>query len=177
MRNLSSILLERNPAANNEKEDGMTNTTITKTILVMLMQFLAIHCVTADECLVINRGFEESSNIIFDSPDDYGYWAGNYSQVVGVSDGITPVEGSKMLHFIHAAYGDFADESMNAEIWQIIDISTFVGEVSDSNARAWGEFSFNRVAGDPNTDTEFFITLQAFIGDPCSFDWEEDLFA
>jgi hypothetical protein len=124
--------------------------------------------------MVINGGFEDDPNIIFDLPNDYGYWAGNYSEVVGKSDGITPVEGSKMLHFIHASYGDSANESMNGELWQIIDISAFAGAVNDGNARAWGWSSFNRVAGNANTDTEFLIGISAYQGDPCNFDLELD---
>jgi hypothetical protein len=151
----------------------MKNTKITKTMLVISVLFVAIHSAAADECLVVNGGFEDDPNIIFEEPDDYGYWAGNYSEVVGTSDGITPLEGSKMLHFIHAAYGDYADESMNSELWQIIDISAFAALINAGEARAWGLSSFNRVAGDPNTDTEFLIQIAAYQGDPCDF-WKLD---
>jgi len=128
-------------------------------------------------CLLANGGFEEDSNIIFDRPNNYGYWAGNYSAIVTASDVITPFEGTRMLQFIHAGYIEEARLSTNCELWQIIDISAYAAQVATGIARANGSAYYNRVTADANTDTEFLIELTAYQGDPCDFDWFSDILA
>jgi hypothetical protein len=120
------------------------------------------------ENLVINGGFETVYDTTGPRPTGYGYWRGNFSEIVPTSQGITPFEGSQMLNFIYTIESGPA-LTKDSEVWQIIDISSFGSQISAGQALASASFRFNRIEGDAETDTEFTIGLYAYAGDPCSF--------
>ncbi|MHC4721055.1 MAG: hypothetical protein ACYSYT_11380 [Planctomycetota bacterium] len=124
------------------------------------------------ENLLCNAGFEEEvgSLCVPAQPTDYCYWSGNHAEIVPASDGITPFEGSKMVHLEHTTTGcGGAGSTTGCDQWQIIDISAFGAKISAGNVVAWASARFNRVMGDANTDTEFLIELLAYAGDPSTF--------
>lgn len=139
------------------------------------MTILTTAPLSAATNIVCNPGFEDEPNIPCERPDDYCYWAGNTSEIVGASQGITPYEGSNMLHFIYTQ-GCEPGPAYRCDVWQIIDITSYQSQISDGNALASASAYFNRVTGDPNTDTEFVIQLCAYEGDPCTFpgQWESE---
>jgi hypothetical protein len=118
--------------------------------------------------LVINGGFETVYDTTGPRPTGYGYWQGNFSEIVPASQGITPIEGSHMLNFIYTIESGPA-LTKDSEVWQIIDVSSSGPQISAAQAMASASFHFNRVDGDAETDTEFTIGLYAYAGDPCSF--------
>ena len=136
-------------------------------VFVLAITFAAAQPAAAEN-LVINGGFETVYDTTGPRPTGYGYWRGNFSEIVPASQGITPIEGSRMLNFIYTIESGPA-LTKDSEVWQIIDISSFGAQISTGQAEAWVAFRFNRVHGDAETDTEFTIGLYAYAGDPCSF--------
>jgi hypothetical protein len=119
--------------------------------------------------LVVNGGFETDFTNPWGSPD-YGFWmVYGEAEIVSESDGITPFEGSRMLHFLNP---NRTVESVDSMLWQLIDIAPFEDEISAGSAIAEMSTRFNRVLGDSQTDTEFRIQIYAFSGEPNSF-WSQ----
>ena len=139
---------------------------------VFFLVGLSIVTLSAQFCyanLVVNASFETPFDNSNSSPI-YGSWMVRYeAEGVGESDGITPFEGSQMLHFLNP---NRLAESMDSMVWQLIDVSAFLGEISTGNAIAEMSAQFNRVLGDSQTDTEFRIHIHAFAGNPDSF-WSQ----
>jgi len=131
---------------------------------VFFLVGLSIVTLSAQFCyanLVVNGGFETPFGTNDASPV-YGSWMVWYEvEGLGESGGIIPYEGSQMLHFLNPHR--LAD-SMDSMVWQIIDISSFLSEISTGNAMARMSTQFNRVLGDIQTDTEFRIHIYAFDG-------------
>ncbi|MHC4288841.1 MAG: PEP-CTERM sorting domain-containing protein, partial [Planctomycetota bacterium] len=114
--------------------------------------------------LVTNPGFEISENTDNEYPNTYGNWEGDISEIVTNENGITPLEGSKMLHFIYAA-GDYgAHSTIASQVRQIIDVSGYSDMIASGNAKANLSAYFNRILGDAQTDTKFSVRIDAFEG-------------
>ncbi len=146
--------------------------TIAKIIAVFFVVGLSIVSLSAQFCyanLVVNGGFETDFDNSSTSPV-YGSWmAASQAEGVGESDGIIPYEGSRMLHFLNP---NRTVDGVDSMVWQLIDVSAFLGEISTGNAIAEMSTRFNRVLGDSQTDTEFRIQIYAFAGNPDSF-WSQ----
>jgi hypothetical protein len=120
--------------------------------------------------LVCNAGFEDEPNLACGRPTDYCYWCGNVTEIVSATDGITPLEGSQMLKFMYTLSGcEGPGYTENSDLWQIVDVSRFAALISVGKALASASANFNRIAGDPDTDTEFFVEIRAYAGDPHTF--------
>lgn len=138
---------------------------------------LAIIFVTASFCgaenLVVNGGFETTETTGGGWPSIYGDWRGDYSSIVGASDGIVPLEGSQMLKFMGTSFRG-ASSGNSCQVYQIIDVSSFRELIAAGQATASMSAYFNRVAGDVQTDTEFYVQIHAYEGDPSTFPsrWE-----
>lgn len=117
-------------------------------------------------CPTITNGGFETQGIVSGFPSDFGYWgAGDRCEVVGISDGIVPFEGTRMLHFIYSASGPSAHWAA-CDVWQLVDMSPFQGAVDTGLAVVSVSAYFNRVLGDSQTDTRFAIHAAAFDGSP-----------
>ncbi len=136
-----------------------------KSMFVCAVCFVLVgFSVNASANLVTNPGFETYEITTGDYPEVFGDWMGDVSEIVSSENGITPLEGSNMLHFIYAA-GDAGPSSITASnLRQTIDVSGYAGLIASGNAVANFSAYFNRVAGDAQTDTEFVIRIDAFAG-------------
>ena len=123
--------------------------------------------------LVTNNGFETGSYSTGD-PTGYGYWMGDYGAFVNASDGINPLEGSRMFKFIYATSANHATSSDFCTVVQIIDVGLFQDIISNGDAVAIMSSRFNRVSGDSQTDTRFGLKIYAFAGNPSSFPTQLD---
>ena len=139
-----------------------------KYVLCLLLTVALMSTGNAYANLLVNEGFEATTDTTGSWPTDVGYWRGDYSAIVAASDGITPAEGSQMLKLIYTASYDPA-EYWGSEVMQLVDVRSFGSEISQGYAYAIGSASFNRVAGDAETDTEFRVWLRAFAGEPTTF--------
>ncbi len=118
--------------------------------------------------LLLNSGFEENDDIGLHPPTSYGYWSGDAASVVGNSDGITPLEGDKMLKFIYANPEQPGGAVIDSDVWQIIDVSSYIDQIRAGNLTAVASANFNRVPGDAQTDTLFSLVVFAYQGSPSS---------
>ena len=114
--------------------------------------------------LITNPGFEVMEATDNEYPYTYGDWEGDISEIVISENGITPLEGLNMLHFIHAA-GDYgAHTTIASQVKQAIDISAYADQIASGNAVAQLSAFFNRILGDVQTDTQFTVRIDAFAG-------------
>jgi len=119
--------------------------------------------------LLINGSFETVLPINLFQPRDYGYWQGNYSEIVGSQSGITPYEGLYMLNLIYGANGYRTSKWIGCSVSQLINIEQFKESIREDWMFVSATGYFNRVKGDEETDTQFDIWVYAFDGDPKFF--------
>lgn len=89
-------------------------------------------------------------------------WQGDVATIVTTENGITPLEGTRMLHFEGAASVTGAGPNGSCNMWQIFDAPPPPGTVTASAF-------FNRVHVDADTDTHFRVTLVAVSGAQSGF--------
>jgi hypothetical protein len=137
-------------------------------ITAMLIMLLAVAS-RSEANLVTNPGFEIAENTNDGSlPDTFGDWLGDISDIVTAENGITPFEGSRMLHFIGTSLAGGINGG-DSSVIQLVDLSAFSAAISAGSATASASARFNRVAGNAQTDTEFHLRLYPFSGDPSAF--------
>ena len=137
----------------------------------MVTVILAATTVCPATNLVTNGGFETATAIPSDYPTDYGYWARDFCAYALATDGISPLEGSQMIKFVYTQPGSMGPlvDRKTSELHQLIDISGYADLIAAGNAHATGAASFNRVAGDAQTDTLFRMVVRAFAGAPSTY--------
>jgi len=134
--------------------------------IIAVIVFLNQPCIAY---LVINDGFETQVDIGAGRPTDFGYWGGDYAQIVTANDGIVPFEGSRMLQFVYVSSLGKPASGVGCTVWQLINTNDFSTEISSGNAIALLSARFNRVAGDAETDSEFFGSIVACSGSVSDF--------
>ena len=117
--------------------------------------------------LLVNAGFESPAVATgtFDPPRPQaaGFWYGDKSAIVTAQDGITPQVGNQMLHFINARTTG-ATGLTSSELFQLVELGAFRGLIASGRAVVEATVSYNRVAGDAETDTEFILEVSAYAG-------------
>ncbi len=112
-----------------------------------------------------NPGFE-SGPILSEIVEQFSVWSVDGGTAVGPTQGITPLEGSKMLKFQETApfcqRTDTRAWGTRACVGQLIDLAPARDLIDSGNARLVVSAAFNRIAGDAHTDTEFLLTVRAF---------------
>jgi len=137
-------------------------------VLAMVLGLMSVPALADTITLdITNPGFETSGTIGVGSPNVFGVWGGDKSEIVTTENGITPFEGSQMLHFIYTKK-DGPGSTVGSDVWQFIDTSTFSFEIATGMAILSATAFFNRVLGDANTDTLFEVRIDAFSGTPDS---------
>jgi hypothetical protein len=140
----------------------MENSKNRTVICICLLVLSAPFCLAN---LITNPGFEVMEATDNKYPYTYGDWEGDISEIVISENGITPLEGSNMLHFIYAA-GDYGPHTTVAsQVRQTIDISAYADLIASGNAVAQLSGFFNRILGDAQTDTQFTVRIDAFAGE------------
>jgi len=134
-------------------------------LILMGSLLLPVQFCAADN-LAINGGFETGGYM--PGTADFGYWGGDPFEFVSASDGITPFEGNRMLHFVYSSHEPSRTAS-RCDVRQFVDVSVFSELISTGNAVAYLSAYFNRVLGDSETDTMFQLKIRAYSGDPCEY--------
>lgn len=116
--------------------------------------------------LLINGGFETSSPS-GGWPSNYGYWGGDLCDFVTAEQGITPSEGARMLSFV--ATSNVPCHLVSCQVYQLVDLSPYTSPVREGVAVATATALFNRVVGDAETDTQFYLNLRACTGSVSNF--------
>ncbi len=118
---------------------------------------------------LMNPGFETPAYTTGGWPTGFGYWRGDYSEIVTADNGIAPSEGDRMLKFI-ATSGPNAPASTGAsQVVQLVDLRGLSAQIAEGYTHARFRARFNRVTGDAQTDTRFTTDLFAYAGEPNSF--------
>ena len=116
---------------------------------------------------VICGGFETCVPLT-NWPTEFGVWGVDVTEVTEAVQGITPAEGKRMLHFLCTAPDNFpgCDDLgiLQSDLHQFVDLSAIADVVASGSAVAHAEVSFNRVAGNRQTDTEFHFRIAAYVG-------------
>lgn len=110
-----------------------------------------------------NAGFEtlEQTNEGLPAASPYfGNWIGDNSEIVTAQDGIVPFEGARMLQMLNTQPGG-AFYTTSGELFQLVDLSAYVGAIRAGGVVLGGSIRVNRIAGDAGTDTSFSLRLWA----------------
>ncbi len=137
-------------------------------VLAMVLGLVSVPALADTITLPItNPGFETGNPgdpIGVGFPNVFGVWGGDESEI---TDGITPFEGSQVLHFIHTKSSG-PGSSVGSDVWQFIDTSAFNFDIATGMAILSATGFFNRVEGNDNTDTLFEVRIDAYSGTPAS---------
>jgi len=117
--------------------------------------------------IIVDPGFEGSTNPDLGFSPTFDTWMGDYSEIVSSENGISPVEGTGMLDFIYTSAGP--GSYSGCDIYQLIDMAAYSDEIATGSFEITSSAYFNRVAGDDQTDTGFALTLYAMDGDVTVF--------
>jgi len=103
-------------------------------------------------------------------PDASGYWRGDMSSITLGENGINPFEGVSMLRFDNTTRRG-ASAAVGAEVWQIIDMSTYQAAIRAGNGSIDAGAYFNRVGDSQGTaiDTLFSVGVFAYSGSMDTF--------
>ena len=143
---------------------------VTRLVLALLVSvFFARQMEAAGVNLMVNGSFETQENMLGGEPETYGDWEGDWTEIVGAQNGITPADGSQMLRFIYTLQWGPNGVSGGSNLWQIIDVGAYAQQIAQGYATAQASVKFNRIFFDAETDTQFDVRLGAYAGLPGSF--------
>jgi len=134
---------------------------------VVLVQFAG--GAVLGEQLLQNGDFETVYTIGNGPPTAVGFWEGDDSEIVTAQNGITPYDGSRMLHFLYASRAGPSSGSIGGEVYQLLAVTPWADEIAAGRLRTDLSVFVNRVAGDAQTDTSFSCTIIACDGLPALF--------
>ncbi|MHC4974893.1 MAG: hypothetical protein ACYTG3_21465 [Planctomycetota bacterium] len=124
---------------------------------------LAVATAAAPAADLVNGGFEWSGPAWGRSL--LAEWGGDPVAFVGPTDGIVPMEGSRMAQFIATSNRDDERGNIAADLLQLVDLSDLRDEIRSGQVTLDVIGWVNRVAGDRETDSLFAVSVQAFSGD------------
>lgn len=104
-------------------------------------------------------------------PDTFAYWGYDWAEYRTAENGITPLDGSRMLRFMYSLpFGSVNPSRFGAsEIIQLFDLTTLPDYSASTTYRVYATAHFNRVTGDSETDSLFDVTLGGWTGNPVNF--------
>jgi len=113
---------------------------------------------------VFENGFENDI-LQISWPNTYDLWGGDVASIVSAESGIAPRGGTKMLKFGLSGWDTYNLPNATAsEVVHLIDVSPYGDYIAAGEAVATFSAYFNRVAGDAETDTSFWVRLRAYSG-------------
>lgn len=112
--------------------------------------------------LLTNGSFEVAENTTGGPPTTTNHWSGDNSARVPAENGITPFDGSSMLAFLNT--GNIPGTGTGCEVAQLLNVAGLnPGDPIQASTYV------NRIAGDAQTDTSFWIDIRAYAGSPASY--------
>ena len=134
-------------------------------IVAVVISF--VDSVNVHATIITNPGFETFEFVGPAIASTFGDWEGDRSAIVKTENGITPLEGIRMLRFDFTFVNTAG--STSADIHTLIDVSAYSALISSGFAKADATAFFNRVSVDAQTDTRFLIQVRALSGLPSGF--------
>lgn len=113
------------------------------------MVFAYVAPLAARVLLRQSEGFESGPPpLVTGVPVDPGRWSGDYTEVVGPKQGVTPLKGGKMLRFLRADYEGKAEPegSYIADLYQLVDLRPWQRDIQDGAAQVQLSASVNTFA-------------------------------
>ncbi len=141
------------------------NVRLTAAFSFVLISLLGTICFA--ESLLINGGFEDVESICCAGailPSTCGQWQGDPATITTAEAGISPFEGSRMLHFTASSPDTPPGQYNTSEVWQLIDVASLSSVISSGTATVTVSYRVNRVAGDAETDTIFGVVIRSYAG-------------
>lgn len=133
--------------------------------IAIAWMFGASYCIAQG---LINGNFENPESTTGGAPNAFGYWQGDWSQIVTAENSIVPFD-DRMLKFIYTDSISSPIGGINSEVVQLVDVSPFSSLIASGGAIARVSADFNRVSGDSQTDSKFGIEVHAHSGSPSSW--------
>ncbi len=102
-------------------------------------------------------------------PSSPGYWSGDYTTIVGGSQGIKPASGKKMLQILRADYeGKPPQFSYSGDLYRILDLRGHEADLVDGKALVTVDASFQGIPFQPPNEYAFNLALDALDALPTS---------
>ncbi|MFI4898067.1 MAG: GC-type dockerin domain-anchored protein [Phycisphaerales bacterium JB059] len=129
-----------------------------------LTAIAALVCASPALAQLVDPGFETTTPTQ-QIPDTFGVWGFDRASTTGPTQGITPLEGERMLRFEGTAPLCAPDGGASGAVGQLVALPR--GEVDPSTCVTLTA-RFNRVAGE-GVDTQFRVVIAALDGDPSTY--------
>jgi len=130
------------------------------TTLGCLTALLLSGAVAAVTTPLVDGGFETTEPGI-GRPTSFGVWVGDVTSARNAENGILPLEGQRMLRFEWTDTVPYATQFGASQLFQLVAVSP--GDLLAATA------SFNRVAGEAETDDAFLLVFDFYAGDPSDY--------
>ena len=117
---------------------------------------------------IANPGFESPVAPLAEGiPSEFRTWSGDYSEIVGPQQGITPHEGGHMFRFLRSDSKDPSPSRANhGNMYQFIDVRPLRAAIADGTATVDWSAWFNCVKERSGKVTQFEASIWAFAGEP-----------
>lgn len=129
--------------------------------------------------ILVNAGFETEEAPVPDGiPLHFGIWSGDYSEIVGEQQGITPHEGKRMFRFLRSDSKDgFPSRAYHGNMYQFMDIKPWRDAIASGTAVVDWSAWFNCISEASSAPSQFEASMWAFAGNPSCVrrNWEEKL--
>jgi hypothetical protein len=116
-------------------------------------------------CDIFRESFETTAAPVAQHiPKTPGIWSGDYTEIVGTQDGVSPFDGQRMLSFLRADYeGKVGGEhSFTSETFRLIDLRSHKQILEGNLVKVRVRVMFNRAQQEPRDRYVGSIGLAAF---------------
>ncbi len=119
--------------------------------------------------------FEELGSVALHHPTRPNQWAGDFSKIVSISDGVTPRSGEGMLQFLSTRQEEGSFDKIGSQVWRVVDLKPICEELGRCPDRVRLTAYCNRVKGDATSDSKFMFELAGQKGSQDEFHWSPDV--
>lgn len=125
---------------------------------------------------ILHFGFESGpAPLTTGMPSLAGVWSGDYSEVVGVDQGVVPLDGRRMLRMLRADHeGKSTRLGHVADLYHIIDLRPYRDLVASGNAVVRVAAAVNAIAFPNTEDFSSDVSLYAVDAQSCDGDLSPD---
>jgi hypothetical protein len=125
---------------------------------------------------LLQEGFEEGNPPVAKGmPKTPGYWSGDFSQVVGAQQEVSPKTGGKMLRFLRADYeGKPSQSGYSGDLYRILDLRGHEADLRDGKAMVTVEATFQGIPVQAPAEYSFIVCVNALDALPTGDFWADN---